>query len=229
MTTKRTQVGANKTGRRQMDRAGRPRFILLLDAAVGARRRFWTRAAYERATALGMFGSEDRIELIEGEIIDKMPQNTPHATGINLTQEAVREAFGKGVVIRIQQPLSVGDFSQPEPDIAVVKGAPRDYEDAHPTTALLVVEVSDSTLAFDRLKAGLYARAAVREYCILNLADRVLEVHRDPARMGDEPYGYGYRSIERLTESDLFSPLTVSGAGISVVNLLPSHRSRTSA
>lgn len=171
-----------------------------------------------------MFGPEDRMELIEGEIIEKMPQNTPHATGINLGQEALRSAFGAGHTIRIQQLLSIGEFSQPEPDIAVVKGGPRDYEESHPETADLVMGVSDTTLAYDRLKAGLYARARVREYWILNLDDRVLERHRDPARMSDEPYGYNYRSVTRLRPDDSVSPLAKPDSSISVADLLPGRK-----
>lgn len=85
-------------------------------------------------------------------------------------------------------PLNLTPVSQPEPDIAVVKGSARDYAVAHPTTALLVVEVAESTLAFDRgEKASLYAGAGISEYWVLNLVARRLEVSRDPIAMPEQP------------------------------------------
>lgn len=86
------------------------------------------------------------------------PQNSPHFTAIRLAEDALRKVFGLGYEVRVQGPLDLSPSSQPEPDIAVVRGSIRDYAKAHPTTAVLVVEVSDSTVVFDRgEKASLYA------------------------------------------------------------------------
>ncbi len=152
----------------------------------------WTLEKYERATELGLLGPDDRVELIEGEIVQKMPQKSPHSTAISLALESLRLAFPVGFVVRPKLPLSVGELSQPEPDLAVVIGSVRDYADAQPTAAeaVLVVEVSDSTLLPDQTtKAGLYARAGIAEYWIVNLPERILEVHRQPAPREDEPAG----------------------------------------
>ncbi|MBI4572140.1 MAG: Uma2 family endonuclease [candidate division NC10 bacterium] len=98
-----------------------------------------------------------------------------------LTQDALRKAFGEGTHVRIQLPLALDPSSEPEPDVTVVRGSPRDYRDAHPSAALLVVEVADTTLSHDRdQKGSLYARAGVADYWIVNLVDQVLEVYRDP-------------------------------------------------
>ena len=111
------------------------------------------------------------MELIEGEVVDMPPQKNAHYTAILLAQRALERAFGPNYVVRVQGPLDLGERSQPEPDLAVVPGSPRDYRD-HPKTASLVVEVSDSTLVFDReRKARLFAKAGIPEYWIINLVD----------------------------------------------------------
>lgn len=190
-------------------------------SSVLPQRRLWTRAEFERIADAGVFGPEERLELIEGEITVKVTQNSPHTTSMNLTAEALRPIL-TGLYIRIQQPLNMGASSQPEPDIAFVEGSIRDYAQAHPTTAVLVVEISDSTLVYDRrTKAGLYARAGVAEYWIVNLIDRVLEVHRQPAPMTDVPLGHGYRSIVQYTAEETISPLAVPEQTVAVAALLP--------
>ncbi|MBI2370409.1 MAG: Uma2 family endonuclease, partial [Deltaproteobacteria bacterium] len=104
----------------------------------------------------------------------------------------------------------------------VVPGSPRDYLDAHPTTALLVVEVADTTLVYDRdLKGSLYARAGIAEYWIVNLTDRALEVYRDPAPSPRARYGSSYQTFQRLSPPDSVSPLAAPWARIAVADLLP--------
>ena len=184
----------------------------------------WTRQKYERATELGLLGPDDRVELIEGEIVQKMPQNSLHSTAISLTQEALRLTFPVGFVVRPQLPLSVGSLSQPEPDLAVVSGSARDYTAAQPTAenAVLVVEVSDSTLLPDQTtKAALYARAGIREYWIVNLPERVLEVHRRPSPVDDALLGYSYQDITRLAETGVIAPLAAPDFAVAVADLLP--------
>jgi len=117
-------------------------------------------------------------------------------------------------------PLIVDPDSEPEPDLAVVTGSPRDYVSAHPRTALLVVEVADTTLALDRQrKLPTYARAGIPEYWILNLVERFLEVHRHPVSLPDQPARY--ETIQRLTAADRIAPLARPEASISVGDWLP--------
>lgn len=181
--------------------------------------RRWTRWEYDRAAEMGLFRPEERLELIEGEILTKVtPQNTPHVTGVILCTEALRNLFGIGYVIRTQMPIVLNDGSEPEPDVLVVPGGPRDYEDHHPTPSevLLLIEVSDTTLEFDRgRKARLYAAAGIREYWLLNLPERKLEIHRQPRPDGS------WGSVTVPDESSLAAPLEAPNASIRISDLLP--------
>ncbi len=186
------------------------------------RRRAWTRAEFERLIDAGAFGPDERLELLDGEIITKMTRNEPHAVALRLTDRALNRVFGDGFDVRNQSPLALGEADRPEPDLAVVAGGPRDYLASHPTTALLAVEISDTTLAFDRtFKAGQYARAGIAELWVVNLRDRVLEVFRQPAPMADQPLGHHYRSVTRHTDDEAVAPLAVPNAPVRVADLLP--------
>jgi Uma2 family endonuclease len=112
-------------------------------------------------------------------------------------------------------PLEISDDSEPVPDIVVVAGSPRDYREHHPTTAVLVVEISSSTLDFDRnRKLRLYARNGIPDYWILNVVDMQLEVHRDP-------HGESYGTKQTFCAIDTVSPLSLPAAAIAVADLLP--------
>lgn len=182
-----------------------------------------TREEYEKAGEVGIFGPEERLELIGGEVVKKVsPQLTPHAIGVRLAETALRRAFGEGYEVRGQLPLALGLHSEPEPDVSVVVGSVRDYEKEHPKTALLVVEVADSSVRLDRkVKASLYAAAGIADYWLVNLPERVVEIHREPAPMADEPFGHHYRSITRHPETAIVSPLAAAAATIRVADLLP--------
>ena len=165
--------------------------------------------------AAGVFGPEDRLELLDGEIIDMAPQKSRHATAITLLANTLATVSGPDQTVRVQLPLALDDRSEPEPDIAVVPGSPRDYRDAHPTTALLIVEVADASLAYDRVrKLAAYARAGIPEYWILDLNGETLEVCREP--IGDT---YGDRRI--LKRGDRLAPLAGNGADFEVADILP--------
>jgi Uma2 family endonuclease len=163
----------------------------------------------------GVLGPDDRVELIEGEILVMSPEKSRHAAVVDLVAETLRKVFGAGHTVRVQHPIILGDLSEPGPDVCVVRGGPRDYLDSHPTGAMLVVEVSDSSLAFDRTeKARLYASAGIAEYWIVNLVDGCVEVQRDPMNAG-------YSTVTRHTAGETLAPLAVSAAEISVQELLP--------
>lgn len=127
----------------------------------------------------GLFRNE-RVELIEGVIVEMSPQNSPHAAAIQmLTQLLTPHLVGRSGV-RIQLPFVAGEDSLPEPNVALVE--PRYFKDAHPDRAFLVIEVADASLKFDRHdKADLYARAGVPEYWVVNLVDKIIERHSDAA------------------------------------------------
>ena len=177
----------------------------------------WTRRDYERLAAKGFFPPDKRVELIEGIIYDMSPQNSLHATAVLLAQEALRTVFplAAGYTIRGQLPLALGEDSEPEPDIVVVPGGIRDYLEGHPSTALLIVEIADSSLLHDRKrKVPLYARYEIPETWLLNLSRRALEVHRDPVN------GI-YQTRMVLHAGDTVSPVTRPDAAVAVIDLLP--------
>lgn len=142
----------------------------------------WTLEEYEHMVRSGVFEPGQHVELIEGEVIDMVPQNEPHAVTLSLVDSALRAIFSAGHVIRQRSPLRLGASSQPEPDIAVVVGVPRDFIKRHPHAAVLVVEISDSSIHHDRTtKLALYARYGVPSYWIVNLVEGVLETYDNPA------------------------------------------------
>jgi Uma2 family endonuclease len=181
--------------------------------------RLWTRDEYYQMAELGFFRGK-RVELIEGEIIEMSPMKSLHMTGISLADEILRAVFLSGFVIRVQAPLSFSEITEPEPDIAVVKGKIRDFTEAHPKTAELIVEVSDATIRYDRTKkAAIYAKNKIREYWILNVKNRSLEVYRRPIR--DKKLGFVYTEILILTEKDSVAPLAKPDAKIKIADIMP--------
>lgn len=181
--------------------------------AIETRR--WTREEYDKMIAAGVFSPGERVELVDGEILQMAPQGSLHATAVRLAEDALRKAFGHGFDVRTQLPLALSPDSEPEPDVAVVTGSARDYSKAHPATAVLVVEVAEATLEFDRLRKGsVYARGDIPEYWIVNLIDRCLEIYRDP-RQGS------YRSRTRLLAGETVSPLAAAHSRVAVADFLP--------
>lgn len=175
----------------------------------------WTNREYYQMAASGIINPDERIELINGNIVDMSPQTSFHSTAIRLAEEALRLVFPSGYDIRVQMPLALAYDSEPEPDISVVQGTPRDFIKAHPDTAVLIVEVSDSSLLFDRdQKKKLYARFGIPEYWIINLKDNCLEVYQ-------EPVNETYKKIKILHHPDKISPAYSLLSSISVSEILP--------
>jgi len=186
------------------------------------RTRRFTRAEYERLIDLGVFQPGEEIELIGGELMVAEPQGAPHYTAIRKTAKALEAAFGPGWEVRTEGPIGLDDESEPEPDVAVVPGAPDDYARAHPSRPALTVEVAESSLALDRQRKGsLYARAGLPDYWVLNLVDRVLEVYREPAPDSAAPFGWRYGRSEVFEASSRVTPLAAPGSSIPVSQLLP--------
>jgi Uma2 family endonuclease len=170
----------------------------------------WTRDDYHRMAEAGLF-VDQRVELIEGEILTMSQMKPAHAAALQLVAKELERAFGEGYCVRVQLPLQLGECSEPEPDLAVVPGSPRDYQ-SHPRTALLVVEISDTTLEFDRgRKRVIYASAGIPDYWIINLSERCVEAHRVPTK-GD----YAQTSI-----CDASSVVAAAQTRIGVSHLLP--------
>ena len=182
----------------------------------------WTRREYARLIAHGFFDEDDPIELLDGLLLIKEPQSSPHRTAVLLVARTLERAFGDGWFVQVQSPIGLDHRSEPEPDVCVVRGSPRDYSHAHPTRPELVVEVALSGLAMARgRKASAYARGGIADYWIVNLIDRVLEIHRDPAPPGPARRRWGYAAIERLGADAVVTPLAAPGARVSIADLLP--------
>ena len=183
--------------------------------------RRWRRVEYERLVDVGVFEGEP-LELIGGQLIVAEPKGSPHATAVGMTHDALRAAIPDGWIVRVQDPLALDDESAPEPDVAVVRGARADYRHTHPSHPALIVEVAESSLAFDRTQKGsLYARAGIADYWIVNLQDRVVEVYREPAADLTAPFGWRYTSVERLRPPGAVTPLRVPATPVPVATLLP--------
>jgi Uma2 family endonuclease len=184
--------------------------------------RRWTRVEYARLLECGLVHEDDPIELIEGCLVVKEPQHAPHATACRLVARALDQAFAGDWDVRSGLPLALDTESEPEPDVSVVAGGPRDYLADHPARPVLVVEVSSSSLAFDRRhKASLYARAGIAEYWIVNLAERCLEVYRDPVPPAGPTDTWRYGGAAVLRAGEAVTPLAAPAAGIPVADLLP--------
>lgn len=182
---------------------------------MSVRTKMWTREEYDRLIAAGGFAPESRVQLIRGEIVEMAPQGSRHATANLRAEQALRRIFAQGFTVRTQLPLALGQWSEPEPDVAVVRGAIEDYRQGHPETAVLVVEAADTTLAFDRTrKLEVYAGAGIPEYWIVNLIDGMLEVYRSPA-------GPAYEETRRVGPDEVIGPLAALSGALSVSALLP--------
>jgi Uma2 family endonuclease len=181
----------------------------------------WTRSEYYKMAEVGLFDGK-HVELLEGQVIEMSPMGSRHRTAVILAGDALRQVFRQGYFVSTQCPLDFSEITEPEPDVAVIAGQVRDYAEAHPTTAVLIVEVADTSLTYDRTtKASLYAKAGMVEYWILNLVDRQLEVHRTPVADATQPYGFGYAAITIRMATEVVTPLTMPQAAIAVAEVLP--------
>jgi Uma2 family endonuclease len=132
---------------------------------------------------LGFFGENDRVELIRGEIVEMSPKGTPHETCITRLWRRLSKLLGERATLRCQAPIILPHYSEPKLDLAIVQNRPDDYLSAYPSPSdvLLVIEVADSTLKYDReIKIPLYAEAGISNYWIFNLVQTRLEVYTEP-------------------------------------------------
>jgi Uma2 family endonuclease len=183
--------------------------------------RLWTKEEYYRLADQGFFSGQ-RAELIEGVIMVQSPQNAEHFSSTDRVVEVLRMVFGDAYHARMQGPIDLGLHSEPEPDVAVVLGKRDDFSRAHPKAAVLVVEVSDSTLRSDRARKGsLYARAGLTEYWIVNLVDGQVEVYRSPQPDASQLYGFRYADRQDFKPPAVISPLAFPAFFIGVQQLLP--------
>ena len=180
----------------------------------------WTRDQFYQMADLGLFDGGHAI-LMEGEILAMPPVRPPHQGITTIAGDILRAAFGAGFVVREQGPYNIGAATDPLPDIAVVQGGMRDFLLVHPAQAALIVEVSDSTLAYDRReKMSLYARANIADYWIININGAQVEIHRQPVPDEAQPFGFGYAEKAVHRAGEIIQPLAAPHP-VAVAALLP--------
>jgi len=170
----------------------------------GAKPRLITVAEYDRMIEAGIYTENDRLELLNGEIIELMPKGTKHTSANSRIIRLFVRLFDEKVIVRSQDPIRLDDFSEPEPDVVLANWDEKEYAENHPTpeNILLVMEISDTTLVYDREdKARAYSRNGIQQYLLLNLQNQTLEDYRQPS-------ADGYGSKQTFHKGESFS-LTV--------------------
>ena len=188
----------------------------ILERPLAPTRRRFDVDAYYRMAEAGVLGDARRVELIDGEIIDMAAIGSPHAAVTNRLARLFSRALRDDVaLVSVQSPLRLDMYSEPEPDLTILRPRADGYRTSYPGAAdvLLLVEVSETSLAYDRgVKLALYARSGVREVWIVDITGGGVEVYR-------EPKDVAYASRERLT-GGLLAPALVPGVTIDVGGLL---------
>jgi Uma2 family endonuclease len=179
--------------------------------------RLWTVDEYRRMTETGILNPDERVELIDGQIISMSAKNPPHAATNLCAADYLRSLLAGLALIRIQDPIALSYNSEPEPDIAVVQIDPRLYQDFHPgpDNILLLVEIADTTLETDRKrKAPAYAKAGITDYWILDVNTRQVYVFREPGEAN-------YRQETVFNEDDVLSMLAFPEIEVRISQLFP--------
>lgn len=170
---------------------------------------------YNLMAEVGILKHEEKVELINGQIITMSPQKSFHAAAITRTNRVFNKQLDQ-VLIRLQLPIILNDFSQPEPDIAIVKYDALDYDERHPHAeeVYLIIEIADTTLKTDlEVKRQLYASANIPDYWVLDLTQRQLYIHRDAN-------GEDYQTTMILTEEEIITPVNFPDIKIKVSDML---------
>lgn len=184
--------------------------------SVEIARHSFTAEEFERMGEAGIFRQDARLELIGGEIYEMSPIGSRHAACVNFLGRLLNRLFGDSYVVAVQNPVRLDDFSQPQPDISLLRWRDDFYRGAHPAPAdvLLVVEVADATVVADRsLKLPLYARAGIGEAWLVNIPDARVEIYSGPA-------DGSYQRAEVFGRGAEARSHTVVGLAVSVGELL---------
>ena len=180
--------------------------------AVQVQRRLLTIDDYHLLVRAGSLGEDDRLELIEGEVFEMSPISSEHAARVNRLNRLFSRMLGERALVSVQNPISLGEHSEPQPDLAVLRPRADDYAESHPAPEdiLLIVEVAESSLDYDRaIKMPLYARAGIREAWLVSLVDRWIEVYQEPSPVG-------YLSMRKALPGTSLAPQAFSNAAVAV-------------
>jgi len=184
--------------------------------SVQIARRYFSVDEYHRMGEAGIFTEDDRVELIEGEILKMTPIGSRHAGTVNRLSSNLYDFLGKRAIVAVQNPILLNDFSEPQPNIAILKPRADFYTQSLPAPAdvLAVIEIADTSLAYDRdMKLPAYARSAIPEVWIVDLAAQAVEVHTDPIN------GV-YRNVRSYRRGDTITPVHFSDLAIVVDDIL---------
>ncbi|HEY0077841.1 MAG TPA: Uma2 family endonuclease [Pyrinomonadaceae bacterium] len=179
-------------------------------------RRAFTTADYYRMAESGILGEDDRVELIEGEVIQMSPIGSRHAGCIARLITFITEQMGRSVIVNSQNPVHLDEYSEPQPDVIILKPREDFYSNSHPTPddVLVVIEVADSSVVYDRaVKVPLYARAGIAEVWLVDLVRNVLEIYSAPEQTA-------YRDVRELRRGEQLSSGQVPGLILSVDEIL---------
>ncbi|MFH1744207.1 MAG: Uma2 family endonuclease [bacterium] len=164
-------------------------------------RRLFTVEDYHRMGEAGILSEDDRVELLEGEIVQMTPIGSKHAGCVNRLAQLFFEKVARRAIVTVQNPGRLGEYSEPQPDLMLARTRPDFYADAHPKPeeVLLVIEVSDTSADFDRkVKILLYAQAGIPEVWLADLPAECIEVYRKPS-------SHGYEEVNRFQRGETFS------------------------
>ena len=181
------------------------------------RRRFTVEEFYRMLDA-GIFTEDDRVELVEGDIVTMMPIGARHAACVNRLTRVFARLLGDDVIVSVQNPLRLDEKNEVLPDVTVLRFRPDFYANAHPgpEDVLLVVEVAETSLAYDReVKVPLYGRYGIPEFWLINLRDNVVEVYR-------RPFAQGYKETLVFEKGDTLTPALLPDVHIAVQEIVES-------
>ncbi len=179
-------------------------------------RRLFTAAEYHEMLASGVLKEDDRLELIEGEIVEMSPIGPKHAARVDRLNSLFTRKLGERVIVRVQSPIALGKASEPQPDLALLRPRADGYEAAHPKPkdVLLVIEVADTTVDYDRdVKIALYGRAGIAEAWLVCLDDRWVEIYT-------EPTAAGYRMMRKALPGERIAPRAFPQAMLKVSDII---------
>jgi Uma2 family endonuclease len=187
----------------------------LMGVEVAQARRLFTRAEYHRMAEVGILKPTDRVELIQGEIVQMSPIGRRHVAFVNNLNELLVTRLAGQAIVSVQNPVVLADDTEPQPDLAILRRRPVPYKESEPATedVLLLIEVAESSLAYDRsTKLRLYAEAGIPEYWVVDTAAESVEVYRAPG-IG------GYQDASRVTGAMTVTPLAFPDIALSLVEI----------
>jgi Uma2 family endonuclease len=185
--------------------------------SVPLKRHYFTAAEYYRMADAGILTADDRVELIEGEIIEMSPIGKRHASCVDrIVNVVLRRHAGRDTIVRVQNPVRLSDFSEPQPDVALLRAREDFYAAGHPRPddVLVVVEVADTSAAYDRdVKVPLYARSGIPEVWLVDLNEDRIEIYVSPS-------GGEYEEVKSASRGETVSSAAVVGLTFAVEEIL---------